>query len=555
MKKQLNHLLLYLCIYGLVFLPFFSACSKKEGAEPKGDTSFHQVTKKLDKGGNFYLYMNTERLIKGAEEWFNMFMEMMKSEMAKTEKKAEGEKALAIMNLVYKVIKDIGLTDISGVGISSISTANELNRTKVVVHHYPDKGQGLMWKLMDSKPRPLDDLKLLPADTVLASFSDFKLETLWQWIQQQAAATGIPEVQKGVSSLEPMLKQAGVDLQQLLKSMSGRMGMMVALDAEHPKSLPIPGAQITIPEPSLAIMIGVKDSYIFDLLAQKMPFAEKPNKDKKLMQIPIPQRMPINLTPTITEKDGWLVIASNKELVDKMFTAKTEGNGLTSTDEFKKLSAGMPDKGNNIRYLSPRLSQAMFKIQDIFVKQAQKQGEKIPEKFIKMFQKEWAIYAVLQNTEEGTILTVSHNHSFEIVMVVPVMFVAGIVAAIAIPNVLTAMQKGKQKATIGDLKTIGTAVETYITDKGKPPAGTSLAEIRSQLEPFYIKELPMKDAWGYDFHYIGGPGDHYGIASGGKDGVFKGWQQKGFYPVYHIQQFGNDIIFADGQFTFGPRVR
>jgi general secretion pathway protein G len=495
-------------------------------------------------------------LIKAVDEWFNASIDWMKTQVTKGKNRAEGEKVLAIANLAYKLIKDIGLTEISGFGISSISTGENLNRTKVVVHHYADKGKGLMWKLMDSQPRPLDDLKLLPANTVVATFSDFKLETLWQWVQQQAQATGIPDVQKRLATVEPMLQQMGISLPQLLAALSGRMGMMVTMDPKQPKPLPIPGAQITIPEPALAILIGVKDSYLFDLLAQKMPFAEKPKKDERMMQIPIPQQLPINIKPTIMEKDGWLIIASNGELINKMLSAKETGNGLTSTDEFKKLAAGMPKKGNNIRYLSPRLSRTIFNMQNAFIKEGRKQGAEVPEKLLKIFQQEWAIYSVLQNTDEGTVMTVSHNRGFEMILIVPVAFTAGIVAAIAIPNILTAVQKGKQKATMGDLKSIGTAVQAYVVDKGKAPQGSSLAEIRSQLEPFYIKQLPLKDAWGNDFFYRSGPTEaDFAIASAGKDGVFKGWNQRGFYLVTSINQFANDIIFESGQFTFGPKVR
>ena len=555
MKKQINHLLLYLCVYGLVFLPFFNACSSKQTA-PTGKTSFHQVTENLDEGGNFYLYMNTERLIIAAETWFTAFEQLLKAEVEKAGKKEEGEKVLAILNLVFKVIKDIGLTEISGFGVSSISTAKDLNRTKVVVHHYPDKGNGLMWKLLDAKPRSLDEMKLLPAETVLASFSDFKLDTLWQWIQQQAKVTGIPEVQNGVATLEPTLMQAGISLPQLLKSLSGKMGMMVTLDATQPKTLPVPGATLTIPEPALAILIGVKDSYLFDLLAKKMPFAERPNQDERMMQIPTPTQLPINVKPTIMEKDGWLIIASNKELIDKMLAAKAKKNGLTSSDEFKKMAAGMPSQGNSVRYLSPRLSQAIFAIQNTFMKMAKEKGGQIPEKLLKLFQKEWAIYSVLQNTEEGTVLTVSHNQGFEVVMIMPALFVAGIVSAIAIPNLLTALQKGKQKATMGDLKTIGTAIQVYVLDKMEAPQGNSLAEIKSKLQPFYIKQLPMTDAWGHKLFYTSGPGkEDFAIGSAGKDGDFKGWQQKGFYAVYGMIHFNNDIIFSNGQFTYGPKVR
>lgn len=125
-------------------------------------------------------------------------------------------------------------------------------------------------------------------------------------------------------------------------------------------------------------------------------------------------------------------------------------------------------------------------------------------------------------------------------------------------NLTVALQKGKQKATMGDMKTIGNAIESYITDYYSAPEGNSLAEIKDKLEPFYIKTLPLKDGWGNDFLYKHGTGeqkDTYSIASPGKDGVFNGWEQTGFYIVTTIEEFGNDFIFTNGNFTYSPKVK
>jgi general secretion pathway protein G len=125
-------------------------------------------------------------------------------------------------------------------------------------------------------------------------------------------------------------------------------------------------------------------------------------------------------------------------------------------------------------------------------------------------------------------------------------------------NLSVALQKGKQKATMGDMKTIGIAIESYITDNYFAPEGNSLAEIKDKLEPFYIKTLPLKDGWGNDFLYKHGTGDQkdsYAIASPGKDGVFNGWEQTGYYIVTTMEEFGNDFIFANGMFTYSPKVR
>ncbi len=48
--------------------------------------------------------------------------------------------------------------------------------------------------------------------------------------------------------------------------------------------------------------------------------------------------------------------------------------------------------------------------------------------------------------------------------VILAVIIIGIIAAIAIPNLLSAKQRANQKQTMGDLRSIGTAVETYQID-------------------------------------------------------------------------------------------
>ena len=116
----------------------------------------------------------------------------------------------------------------------------------------------------------------------------------------------------------------------------------------------------------------------------------------------------------------------------------------------------------------------------------------------------------------------------------------------------------KQKATMREMKFLGMAIESYIIDNDKAPEAKTFAELNPILTPFYIKVLPLKDAWGNDFHYYHGPGnkkDEYTIGSGGEDGVFNGWEQRGFYLVKTVKDFDNDIILSNGQFVYGPKVK
>ena len=139
--------------------------------------------------------------------------------------------------------------------------------------------------------------------------------------------------------------------------------------------------------------------------------------------------------------------------------------------------------------------------------------------------------------------------------------VLGIVAAIAIPNVLTAMQRSKQKRTMADLRSVATALESYSTDNNAYPRVESIEELRAILTPTYIRELPQLDGWGAPIRYecrssvsedSAAPCDSYWLSSGGRDGTLETDD-----PTFAIPQttvnFDCDIIYANGEFVQYPQ--
>lgn len=148
-----------------------------------------------------------------------------------------------------------------------------------------------------------------------------------------------------------------------------------------------------------------------------------------------------------------------------------------------------------------------------------------------------------------------NKKGFTLIELLIVVAIIGIVAAIAIPNLLTALQKGKQKATMGDIKSIGTAVESYITDMSIAPA--DILNSPDYLVPFHIKKMPPADGWGYEWQYSRDATnlDIYSVASGGRDGVYEGNSQYGQYVVSSLGGFDLDIIFSNGSFVYGPKTK
>jgi len=150
---------------------------------------------------------------------------------------------------------------------------------------------------------------------------------------------------------------------------------------------------------------------------------------------------------------------------------------------------------------------------------------------------------------------------FTLIELLIVIAIIGILAAIAIPNLLNAVQRGKQKRTMSDMRALATAVEAYAVDNNTyPPAGCnpgiftngtyntlSLTSF-TNLTPTYIAQPPKTDGWGRFMDYALGNGSNdYAIRSMGRDGQVNSTVNCGT-----TTNFNDDIIYADGTFVQWP---
>lgn len=135
-------------------------------------------------------------------------------------------------------------------------------------------------------------------------------------------------------------------------------------------------------------------------------------------------------------------------------------------------------------------------------------------------------------------------------------YIPGILAAIAIPNLLTAMQRSKQKRTMVDVRTIATLLEQQAVEKGGGyPMAASIDDLARALEP---ANVPRVDGWGAPIVYeVGecteGRCGRYYIASGGKN--MKMEKAPAEYAVdeeVRTTNFDADIVFSNGTFVSAP---
>ena len=131
-----------------------------------------------------------------------------------------------------------------------------------------------------------------------------------------------------------------------------------------------------------------------------------------------------------------------------------------------------------------------------------------------------------------------HEKGFTLIELLIVVAIIGIIAAIAVPNLLTAIQRSKRSRTAADMRAIGTALGSYQVDNNNFPLGTGDFNTVSPgilTSAYYAGST--KDGWGRDYYYEG-TSQGYTLRSFGKDGT-----------TLQDGDFNSNIFYINGQFT------
>jgi general secretion pathway protein G len=137
---------------------------------------------------------------------------------------------------------------------------------------------------------------------------------------------------------------------------------------------------------------------------------------------------------------------------------------------------------------------------------------------------------------------------FTLIELLIVVTIIGLIAAMAVPNLINAIDKGKQSRTMNDIKAIAGAIEMYAVDNNTYPRVDSYSALVPLIQPNHIKQAPAGDGWNHGWVFMGDTtnGEDYTIISLGKDGkasVMNGGT---------TNDFDCDIVYSNGAFFQWP---
>ncbi len=153
------------------------------------------------------------------------------------------------------------------------------------------------------------------------------------------------------------------------------------------------------------------------------------------------------------------------------------------------------------------------------------------------------------------------RRGFTLIELMIVVAILGIIIAIVAFNLINAIERARQRRTMGDMHAIAVAIETYATDHNRYPPSSSFAlpsglslptttigGAANYLQPTYMKSVPLVDGWRSWYTYgVTTEGTDYVLRSGGRDGTFEA------SPAYgKTTNFNSDLIFVDGSFVQWP---
>lgn len=328
-------------------------------------SSFYEVTKNLDAGGSVYGYISTEKFIADARSQAGAVKAFILS-LAATEAGAKTEQIEKSIDLVSKLVSKVGLTEISGAGISMVALEPGFHRSRLVLHHYPEQSKGLIWNFAGTKASAGEIVDYLPQTTAWANDFNLDLGLIWKAVETECNAS--PEARAMLEQVSnATLETTKLPLSQILSGLGPQLGVIVTLDPARKVTLPTGQQPVTMAEPGLALLLECNDPAVLQKIRElvtTVPGVEASESEGvNYYVMPVPLPLPY-LRPALAIKGNLLVLGSFEQMVKEMFAVKSgKKPGLRSEPLFAKAAEGLSTNVAAYQVVAPIFTQTLTEIQ------------------------------------------------------------------------------------------------------------------------------------------------------------------------------------------------
>jgi type II secretory pathway pseudopilin PulG len=248
--------------------------------------------------------------------------------------------------------------------------------------------------------------------------------------------------------------------------------------------------------------------------------------------------------------DRW-ALAFSAAWVEAALSPRPAGQSLTDGGDYKKVFGNLDPRPNDLAYINlPRLRAIVNESQ---VVQMVLQSNPDLRAFFDRFFKDDTLGVGLGSTSVRVADGVRTTH-FGPAWMSGAAISSGFLTAMALPSLLSAVDRGRNRRTVTDIKAIADACEGFSSDARNYPGPTEgwvpVDRIATFLEPVYIGQLPRTDGWENPILYWS-DGGSYRIISTGRDGrIDQDWT--GTVDPTALAGQDADIVFGDGELLVWP---
>ena len=318
----------------LIFLLCTLGAQAQVDAKPIRPSTFAEVANYLEPKGDVYLYFNSDQLAERALTLADAI-----GDAVLLDNPRERPQLQRFLAALHQLVSETGLLQAKGLGLSSVAKGG-MQSSRAVLYHGGPRPEGRLWQVLAGDPQAFIGLTMMPESTVAAATGVCRVDLLWETITALATTIG-PDAEAGIRELRKTWADAG-DLDATMAAFTGEFSLMLTLEEK---------------ELGLLLALGVNEAPLFEGI-QNM-FGAHP----QLEHLEIPGATAFTIrpeheapwSPTVASTSKHFLVATKPELVSKALSVPV-GGGLVSTAEFQQLQTGMPTEGNQLVFISRRLS-------------------------------------------------------------------------------------------------------------------------------------------------------------------------------------------------------